>query len=214
VRAFRRFSFLVPIVTCVGISNAGNMMVRSLLLLLTYRAFALPPSAAGWVLAAGGLAGVAGAPLASKVGARVGLGAALVLSTFVEGAAWCLAPLGLLGHPQAVLIGAALISGVMTPIWNVNSVTLRQRAVPLELQTRVVALARAVGFGTIPVGTVVGGGAAALLINAGGTRIGLTAAVVIGGLVASSSAIPLLLGRIPAVRVPDAQNRAVASVNL
>jgi len=71
----------------------------------------------------------------------------------------------------------------MTPIWNLNSVTLRQREVPIELQGR-------------------------------GTRRGLTAAVVIGGLVASSSAIPLLLGRIPALRLPDAQNRMVASANL
>jgi len=95
-----------------------------------------------------------------------------------------------------------------------DSVTLRQRAVPLELQGRVVALARAVGFGSIPIGTVLGGVAAALLVNAYGTRTGLTAAVVIRGLVASSSAIPLLLGRIPALRLPDAQNRTVASVNL
>ncbi len=51
-------------------------------------------------------------------------------------------------------------------------------------------------------------------MNGYGTRTGLTAAVVIGGLVASSSAIPLLVGRIPALNLPDAQNRTVASVNL
>src|SRR5438067_3713159 len=143
--AFRTYSFLIPIVNCVGISNAGNMMVRSLLLLLAYRAFGLPPSAIGWILAASGLAGIAGATAAGRIGQRFGIGSALAIATFVEGSAWCIVPLGLFASPIVVLAAAAVISGFMTPVWNVNNVTLRQRAVPLALQARVVALARAVG---------------------------------------------------------------------
>ena len=208
-RAFGQYPFLVPIVSCVGISNAGNMMVRSLIFLLAYRSFDLGPSAVGWALAAGGLSGIAGATAAGTLGRRFGVGATLALATFIEGVAWCIVPLGLFGQPLVVLVAAAALSGFMTPVWNVNNVTLRQRAIPLELQARVVAVARAVGVGTIPLGTVIGGAIATQLAGAFGDRLGLAAAVFLGGLVAGSSVLPLLATGIARIRVPqDAAARA------
>ena len=126
---WRRYPALVAIAACVVISNVGNMAVRTALLLVAYRVFALGPDGAGWILAIGGLASVVGATQAGRVSARLGIGPSLALATTVEGLAWAIAPLGLVAAPLAVLAAAALVSGLATPVWNVNVVTLRQRIV-------------------------------------------------------------------------------------
>src|SRR5438093_1733729 len=66
---WRRYSTLVALAVCVVISNVGNMAVRTALLLVAYRVFALGPDGAGWILAVGGLASVLGAALAGRVSA-------------------------------------------------------------------------------------------------------------------------------------------------
>src|SRR5439155_1754438 len=140
----------VALAVCVVISNVGNMAVRTALLLVAYRVFALGPDGAGWILAVGGLASVIGATLAGRVSARLGVGPSLVLATTVEGLAWAIAPLGFLLTPLVVLGVASIVSGLMTPVWNVNVVTLRQRIVARDEQGRVVAVSRA--FATAGVG--------------------------------------------------------------
>src|SRR5437868_5806633 len=87
------------------------------------------PALAGWLIAAGGLASVIGATQARRITARLGLGPSLIVATTVEGLAWAIAPLGSVAPPVVVLGAAAVVSGAMTPVWNVNVVTLRQRIV-------------------------------------------------------------------------------------
>src|SRR5947208_16078303 len=96
---WRRYSALVALAACVVISNVGNMAVRTALLLVAYRVFALGPDGAGGILAVGGLANVLGATQAGRVSARLGLGASLVLATTVEGLAWAITPLAFIITP-------------------------------------------------------------------------------------------------------------------
>src|SRR5207302_232193 len=98
------------------------------------------PDGAGWILAVGGLASVIGAALAGRVSARLGVGLSLALATTVEGLAWAITPLGFLVTPLVVLGVASIVSGLMTPVWNVNVVTLRQRIVARDEQGRVGAV--------------------------------------------------------------------------
>src|SRR5207248_9367202 len=101
-----------------------------------------------------------GATLASRVSARLGVGPSLVLATTVEGLAWAVAPLGFVATPLVVLAVAAIVSGLMTPIWNVNVVTLRQRIVARHEQGRVVAVSRGFATAGVALGAFAGGSAA------------------------------------------------------
>src|SRR5207237_9918763 len=91
---WRRYSALVALAACGVTSNVGNMAVRTALLLVAYRVFALGPDGAGWILAVGGLASVLGATLAGRVSARLGVGPSLVPASTGEGLSVAIAPLG------------------------------------------------------------------------------------------------------------------------
>lgn len=83
------------------------------------------------------------------------------------------------------IIGAAfLLSGVFIVVWNVITVTLRQRIVPDHLLGRVNAGYRLFAWGTQPIGALLGGVIGELL--------GLRAVFLLGGLVA----LTLLLARL------------------
>src|SRR5438067_311372 len=197
---WRGYPPLVALAACVVISNVGNMAVRTALLLVAYRVFALGPNGAGGILAVGGLASVLGATLEGRVSARLGVGPSLVLATTVEGLAWAVAPLGFVVTPLLVLAVASIVSGLMTPIWNVNVVTLRQRIVARHEQGRVVAVSRAFATAGVALGALAGGIAASGLEASLGERVGLVSALTAGALIAGFSAIPLVVGRVAVMR--------------
>jgi len=215
VALYGGYPYLPALGLCVAISNAGNLMVRTLFLLVAYRAFMLAPSVAGLILAGGGVMGIVGASMAGAISARLGIGRSLAIATFVEGAAWCVTPLGMIGEPALVLAIAAGASGFMTPVWNVNNVTLRQTLVRPDEQGRIVAVARAFGTAGIPIGTFAGGALAAALTPALGTAAGLITAMVAGSVIAAGSVVPLLVAGIPRIRhwsdLPPASGRRLSS---
>jgi MFS family permease len=65
---------------------------------------------------------------------------------------------------RPVLVGAAFaVSGVSMVLWNVVTVSLRQRITPDRLLGRMNAAYRLVGWGTMPIGSLLGGVLAAWL---------------------------------------------------
>jgi hypothetical protein len=79
-------------------------------------------------------------------------------------------------------------NGFFVTMWNVVTVSLRQRIVPDELLGRVNSVYRMIGWGLIPVGALAGGFAARL----GGLRAPYLAGGVVCGL-ALLAALPVLL---------------------
>ncbi len=105
---------------------------------------------------------------------------------------------------NAIIIGAAfMVSGVFVVVWNVITVTLRQRIVPDQLLGRVNAGYRLFAWGTQPIGALLGGVIGELL--------GLPAVFLLGGLLA----LTLLLARLvidePALARAEAEAAPVAA---
>jgi MFS family permease len=136
-------------------------------LLYVTRTLGVEPSVLGTILAAGSAAGVAGAALAGRLGARFGIGRTIAGGAILSAAASVAIPLA--DGPQPLLLGtlgvaqALLVFGL--PIYNVNAVSLRQAIVPPDLLGRVAASMRFAVWGAMPLGAATGG----LL----GTAIGL-----------------------------------------
>src|SRR5437899_2975490 len=92
-------------------------------------------------------------------------------------------------------LGALVISVFFNTTWNVSVITFRQTRIPPQLMGRVGAAGRVIGYGALPVGSLLGGLLGQILSARLGERTGLALALVIAALVAGSSALTLLGGR-------------------
>jgi MFS family permease len=121
------------------------------------------------VFAAGGLLGMAVSSWVRRVlgtsGVVVGVLAAQSVSTLVT---------GLLPSVPTLAIGSA-VAGATSGLWNVATISLRQRIVPDALLGRVTSAYRLVAFAAMPVGAALGG----LLARAAGLAAPFTAAGVL-----------------------------------
>jgi len=146
------------------------------------------------VLLAGGAVGsVLGGLVNARIVVRVGELPALVTAL----AANVVLYLGLGLAPDAVVLGALLaVNGFVTTLWNIVTVSLRQRVVPGELLGRVNSVYRLLAWGLIPLGSLAGGFVAHLLglrapyLTAAGLRA-----------VALAVGLPALLGAVRAASV-------------
>ncbi|TMF09379.1 MAG: MFS transporter [Chloroflexi bacterium] len=191
----RRDRALVRITLCAAISNVGLLMSLALQLLFLYRVMHLSPVVVGACFALGSLASLVGALYNRRIMNRLGIHRTLVLSTFIEGTAYILIPVGTVLPVIPLLLGTLIVSGFFNTTWNVSVTTFRQTRIAPELMGRVGAAARVIGYGALPVGSLLGGLLGQELSARFGERTGLAIALVIAALVAGSSALALLGGR-------------------
>jgi hypothetical protein len=95
-------------------------------------------------------------------------------------------PLAQYGYAFAILSGVSFVQGLMGPVYNINAVSLRQAITPLNLQGRMNATTRTIVWGTIPIGSFVGG----IL----GVSIGIVNTLYLGALIAGLAALWIVLG--------------------
>ena len=195
IRFLLRDQALVRIVLGAAISNVGVLMSLALQLLFLYRVMHLPPIVVGACFAVGSLASLVGALYNRRIMNRLGIHRTLVLSTFVEGIAYILIPAGTVLPVIPLLLGALMLSGFFNTTWNVSVTTFRQTRIAPQLMGRVGAAGRVIGYGALPVGSLLGGFLGQVLSSRLGERTGLAIALVIAALVAGSSALALLGGR-------------------
>ncbi len=163
-----------------GTSNFGGAMVGAVVLIYAYRTLHLTPGMLGLLFGLGNL-GFVGALGAARLGSKVGLRAVLIGSTIVAGVGLgsiLLAPLGV--APLFIGLFTAL-PAIAIPIYNINQVSYRQALVESRLQGRLNATMRTFVWGTLPLGSLVGGFFASVVgvqwTIAAGATICTTAAV-------------------------------------
>lgn len=157
IRYLARHRLLRTLCLLLAAINAITGVVLSLLALYSLEVLKLPPAAYGWLIttfAVGGLCGTAVVPwLRRRLGtlwcvtvAAAGFG----IGTLLFGVA-----------PQLPFVAAGIVlTGIGSALWNVVTVSLRQRLVPAELLGRVTGAYRMVGVGALPVGAAIGGAVA------------------------------------------------------
>ena len=182
---------LVRITICAAISNVGLMMGLALQLLFLYRAMHLSPVVVGACFAVGSLTSLVGAMYNRRIMNRLGVYRTLVLSTFIEGMAFVLIPAGTVLPVIPLLLGALVLSGFFNTTWNVSVTTFRQTRIAPQLMGRVGAAGRVIGYGALPVGSLLGGLLGQALSARLGERTGLAIALAIAALLAGSSALAL-----------------------
>jgi MFS family permease len=167
-----------------GLANFAYGMVWAVFLVFAIRILELHAGVIGLIIAVGEAGGILGAVLASRVGAKLGVGPAMIAATATYGIGNVLiataprtAAIPLLTLGWGLGSFAAMITAVLGP-------TIRQVIVPQRLQGRVVGAIRSVIRGVVPLGAITAGALAA--------TIGVRQTLFIAAAVACIAFVPLI----------------------
>ena len=141
-------------VLLVSASNLAFMAGEAVLVLFAVEELGLGSQGYGLLLAAVAVGGLPGSLLAARIGGRVPPGRLIVGGVLVG--AVVMAGFGLATNPWLAGVAYAA-TGAVWGVWNVTLLSLRQAIVPDRVMGRVVGAIRLVGFGTIPLGALLGG---------------------------------------------------------
>jgi MFS family permease len=159
---------------CTGTSNLFSNMAYGVTPILLYREVGLSPAIVGIVFGLANTGFLLGAAMAGRLPRRFGLGPAIVFSSFVGGPAVLI--VAFLPSNVPIAAGMLFVSGFVggwgQVVYNVNQVSYRQAITPPEIQGRMNATMRFIVWGTIPIGSVLGGIIATLLSVRGAILIG------------------------------------------
>jgi MFS family permease len=174
----------------LGIYNFANQMGQAILVLLAAQTLHVSTRGYGLLLAASAVGSVIGGLVNPVLTRRLGLLPSLVLPAVVDAAAF----VGIGLAPDPVVVAALLATqGFSVTMWNVVTISLRQRIVPGHLLGRVNSVYRMLGWGLMPLGALAGGFVAHVA--------GLRAPYIVAGLLCLLSmlaALPLLIRAHPA----------------
>jgi MFS family permease len=170
--------YLWAIAGSTGTSNFFSSAIGALLILFVVNELGMNSTELGIIYTLGSVGALIGAVVASRLAKRLGLGRTIVLSIFVGGLSWIAVFFAnpSLGIPLLIL--ATFLGSMGSVIYNVNQVSFRQAIVPVEAQGRLNATMRFLVWGTIPIGSIVGGVLGTVL----GLRAGIGIAAVGGSL--------------------------------
>ena len=169
----------------LGVYNFANQMGQAILVLLATQTLHLGTRGYGFLLAATAVGSVAGGLLNPPLTRRLGLLPSLVTGAAINAVAFV--GIGLAPDPAVAAVMLAC-QGFSVTMWNVVTVSLRQRIVPAPLLGRVNSVYRMLGWGLMPVGALAGG----FVAHAAGLR----APYVVAGILCALSmlvALPFLL---------------------
>ena len=165
-------------------------------LVYAVRSLGLSPAAIGIIFSLGNVGWLAGALVAGRLTTRLGVGRTIILTGAVAAPALMLVPAAPQSAPIPFLIAAGVLSSFGLVIWRISQVSLRQAITPDHMLGRVNAVSRFMMWGTIPLGTLLGG--------ALGSTIGLRETLWIGTIGASFTILPVLLSPVRTLfAVPD-----------
>jgi MFS family permease len=191
LRWLRRHRLLRTLALLLGVLNLLEAGVMAVLVLYALEVLDLSKTGYGILLTAAGIGALFGSLLARRLSSWMGPGTTLIVSVLLIGAA-TLVP-ALVANP--IMVGASFaVIGAAAVAWNVVTVSLRQAIVPDALLGRVNSAYRLLGWGTMPLGALLGGFLA--------ETFGLRAPFVVGGVV------PLVMG---VAMIPLVNNRTLAA---
>jgi MFS family permease len=185
LRWLGRHRLLRVVAVLLGVYNFANQMGQAVLVLLATQTLHVGTRGYGFLLAVTAVGSMAGGVLSPPLTRRLGLLPPLAIGGAIDAVGFVglgLAP----GPPVAAVMLAG--QGFAVAMWNVVTISLRQRIVPAPLLGRVNSVYRMLGWGLMPLGALAGG----FVAHAAGLRAPYVVAGVLCGL-AMLAALPLLL---------------------
>jgi MFS family permease len=188
--------YLRAIAACTATANLSTNIAFAAIIIFATRDLQLDAARIGVIFAIGNIGGLAGALIASRVPRYVGTGPAIVGSAaFGTALLW----LNAAATPETafpILVLTGLISQVSNQVYNINQVSLRQAITPDRLQGRMNASMRFIVWGTIPIGSLIGGVLA--------TVIGVRQGIFVGSIMATTAFLWVFFSPVRKLKEPQA----------
>jgi MFS family permease len=185
LRWLTRHRLLRVVAVLLGVYNFANQMGQAVLVLLATQTLHVNTRGYGFLLAATAAGSVLGGLVSPALTRWLGILPSLVIGGVIDAAAFVGIGLSPDGAAAALMLAG---QGFAVAMWNVVTVSLRQRIVPSALLGRVNSVYRMLGWGLMPIGALAGG----FVAHAAGLR----APYIVAGLLCALSmlaALPFLL---------------------
>jgi len=176
---------------CTATANLFGSMSYAILMLFMESSLGLSPSWIGAIFAIGALGAVLGALISSRIVSSLGLGKTIVVSAALSSIPTMLMVLAFPENAIFVLIPIWFATGLLSVVYNVNQVSLRQSITPDNLQGKMNATMRFLVWGVFPIGGFIGG----VL----GDTLGLRTTILISGIGMLTSVFWVLLSPVKGV---------------
>ena len=187
-----RHPLLRSIAATTAIANLFHSAMNALYVLFAVRELGLDAAALGLIFGLANVGFLVGAIVAGGTAGKWGVGPTIVASSLFGALGPLLVPLASRSTAVPLLIAAGAISSLAMPLYNINQVSLRQAICPQRLQGRMNATMRFLVWGTLPLGSLLGG----VL----GEVLGLRPALAVAALLGLSCFLPVLFSPVRALR--------------
>jgi MFS family permease len=196
VRWLTRHQLLRIVAVMLAVSGFAGQMGTATFVLFATQTLHVSVRGYGLLLASSAVGSVIGGLVNPVLARRVGPVPLLVIATCIGSAR----AVGMGLAPNAVILGALMAcGGFTTTLWNVVTVSMRQREVPAELFGRVNSVYRMLGWGTRPLGALAGG----IVAEAAGLR----APFIVGGILRGAIFLALLPALLAAASPPGERRK-------
>ena len=148
---------LRSIAATTGLSNFFTNILYAILILYLVRELSVTPQLLGLAFSLGAVGFLVGALIANRLATRFGIGPTIVLAVMVSGPAELLIAIAPPDLAVPFVAASVFLGGIGNVVYNINQVSLRQAITPERMQGRMNATMRFIVWGTIPIGSIVGG---------------------------------------------------------
>jgi len=158
LRFVLRHRYLKNIAACTALFNFWGNMGFAVLLVFARRELHLSPLAIGLAFTLSNIGPLLAAFNANRISSRFGVGRTIIGASILGAPPFLVIPFAPAGNAAvAVLIPAFVVGGLSNVIYNVTQVSLRQAITPERIQGRMNSVMRFIVWGTIPLGSIIGG---------------------------------------------------------
>jgi len=184
--------YLRAIAACTGSANLFSSIGFATYLVYLVRVLGLDAATIGVVLGLANIAALAGAVTAERLGRRLGVGPTIVAASFLGGAGAILVPIAPVDGAIPFLVASGALVGFANVVYNITQVSFRQAITPERMQGRMNATMRFIVWGTLPIGSLIGGVLA--------TTLGLHETLWVGTILGLFAFLPVLLSPVRGLR--------------
>ncbi|HHL21098.1 MAG TPA: MFS transporter [Aliiroseovarius sp.] len=169
---------LLRLAIVLGVANFIATATITMEVIFAQDVLALSAYFYGWVLSAGAVGAITGSLLAPRFIALFGTRACLNMSIATWGLGYATIGLSQTGSMMAIALFFVMAAAM---IWNVITVSWRQRRIPRDLLGRVNSIYRFFGWGSMPLGALAGGAAVSVLEHGLGREYALRSTFLLAG---------------------------------
>jgi MFS family permease len=193
LRYLLRDRYFRAIAACTAYTNFFTSLGFAVFLVYAVRRLGLGAGEVGLVFSVSNVGFLAAALTAGRVARRLGTGPTIIAAAATIGPALLLVPLAPTAHPIPFLVVGLAASAYAGVTYNITALSYMQATTPNRMLGRMNATRRFIVWGTIPLGSLLGGVIA--------SEIGLRTSIFVGAIGATVAFVPVLFSPFRSLRI-------------